>query len=183
MSKTKAIIRVGYLPIQQKIVVGKIRNGRWVGERYDVTLDAIAAVYEYLSKIGNPTDLDFAFCKKCLSNMNTYMEHINSVRLVNLTPHRVTVINDGNEVMTIEASGVVARCKTDTVIVGSINGVPITRTVFGDVEGLPEASTGVFYIVSAIVKNARPDRSDLLVPVGVVKDDEGRIVGCTSLGI
>lgn len=106
-----------------------------------------------------------------------------TAQFINLTPHKINVIHDGKEVLTLEPSGVVARCKADTVILCFVNGVPITKTVFGEAEGLPEPKHGVYYIVSAIVKNANPNRPDLLVPVGAVKDDEGRIIGCTSLGI
>ena len=41
---------------------------------------------------------------------------------------------------------------------------------------------GVFYIVSQLVKNALPDRTDLLVPAEVVRDGNGNIIGCKSLG-
>jgi hypothetical protein len=63
------------------------------------------------------------------------------------------------------------------------DGTPLTKTGFGDVEGLPEYKSGTYYIVSQIVKNALPKRWDLLVPAEVVRDSRGTIIGCKSLGI
>jgi hypothetical protein len=61
--------------------------------------------------------------------------------------------------------------------------IPITKTVFGEPENLPEPSIGRNYIVSQIIKTAFPDRKDLFVPVGVVYDKDRKPLGCTSLGI
>ena len=62
------------------------------------------------------------------------------------------------------------------------DGTPTTRTVFGEPEGLPDFVEGTFYIVSQLVKSALPQRNDLLVPAEVVRDSEGNIIGCFSLG-
>lgn len=105
------------------------------------------------------------------------------MKFVNLTPHRITVIKEGNIVLDVPPSGVVPRCSVISEVVFEIDGVPITKNVFGEVVGLPDRQEDTYYIVSALVKNAVPERDDLLVPVGTVKDDEGRIIGCTSLGV
>ena len=110
-------------------------------------------------------------------------------QLINLTPHAVTMCDGvGNIIQKIEASGDVARLSTVTVPVGSINGIPVTSTKFGDITGLPpqchiKSKEFIFYIVSQLVKTACPHRTDLLVPAEVVRDTEGNIIGCKSLGI
>lgn len=38
----------------------------------------------------------------------------------------------------------------------------------------------IYYIVSMLVKQANPDRTDLLTPNESVRDDKGRIIGCRS---
>jgi len=43
---------------------------------------------------------------------------------------------------------------------------------------MPEQVSGVAYIVSALVRSAYPDRTDLLIPHGLVRDDDGNIIGC-----
>lgn len=108
---------------------------------------------------------------------------------------------------------------------GTIDGIPATRTQFGEAEGLPDpqyigvwsicktcetfptqdealdaiqdtqdyrnfdgnpadcyAVPAIYYIVSQLVKSALPDREDLLVPAEVVRDEQGHIIGCRSLG-
>ncbi len=102
----------------------------------------------------------------------------------NLTPHEVVVFN-GETKLTIKPEALSARVSSTIQVVGSINvdGTPvdITRTTFGEVEGLPEEQDGVGYIVSRLVCEACPHRRDLYIPNGSVRDESGRIVGCTSL--
>jgi hypothetical protein len=101
--------------------------------------------------------------------------------LINLTPHP---INIGS--LTIPPSGTVARAAEDSVSTGTINvdgtAVPIVRIGYGPVTGLPSAEEDTLLIVSSIVVSACPDRRDLVVPTGFVRDEAGRIVGATALG-
>lgn len=105
------------------------------------------------------------------------------VQLVNCTPHEITVVGeDGEIVLTLPPSGVVARCSTkrERVATFGINNhnVPIYWTTFGEVENLPEPQDGTIYVVSRIVAEARRDRDDLIIPDDLVRDDAGRIIGC-----
>ena len=59
--------------------------------------------------------------------------------------------------------------------------VPLTRTTFGEVQGLPDPADDTLYVVSRLVISAVPDRTDLVSPDGAVRDDQGRIIGCTAL--
>jgi hypothetical protein len=106
------------------------------------------------------------------------------MKVLNFTPHPITVVNGENEVVrTIQSSGLV-RLKASTVSADfAVDGIPVTKTQFGEPEGLPEFEDGVFYIVSQLVKSALPSRKDLLVPAEVVRDASGNILGCRSLGI
>ena len=104
--------------------------------------------------------------------------------VINMTPHAVNIVM-GDDVVVIPASGIIPRCKQDTVQIGIavVDGkeIPITRTVFGAVEDLPPKADGDLLIVSMLVAKACPDRDDLLIPNGIVRDGEGNIIGCTSL--
>lgn len=100
--------------------------------------------------------------------------------IINLTSHVVTVCH-GENVRTFEPSGQVARCHQNEIVIGQIDGLPITRQVFGQVEGLPEQQNGIYYIVSRLVAAACPDRADLFCPGPTIKGTDGRITGCTSL--
>lgn len=113
----------------------------------------------------------------------------------NFTPHDVTIVDSNNNlVATFKPEGLV-RLSTKTVSDSPIGIIPTTKTEFGQPDGLPDFVEGVFYIVSQLVKNALPNRTDLLVPSEVVRltedklDDNGNIllskgtiIGCKSLG-
>lgn len=75
----------------------------------------------------------------------------------NLTPPAINIILDNGSTITIDPEGTIARVSVSTATVGSIDEIPITESVFGEVENLPE-----------------PNES--------VRDEEGRIIGCKSLG-
>ena len=100
----------------------------------------------------------------------------------NLTPHNVIVVINDDIRYVITASGIVARCTSSTETIGEVNGIPLTRTTYGEVVGLPDKKENTIYIVSAIVAQARPDRDDLFIPNETVRDESGKIVGCKSLG-
>ena len=104
-------------------------------------------------------------------------------QIKNLTPHAIHLVDqDGQVLRTFTSEGLV-RLKTTTVDAGTIAGCRVTRTEFGQPEGLPEFQEGTYYLVSQLVKNALPERKDLLVPAEVVRDQSGNIVGCNSFGL
>lgn len=121
--------------------------------------------------------------------------------IVNLTPHAITFVSDnGNVVLVVPPSGQVARVTASTVVAGyateSVSGsvtlleesldgdlcIPVTETVYGDVEGLPDPESGTIYVVSSLVAQRCKGREDVFIPNESVRDSEGRIVGCKSLG-
>jgi hypothetical protein len=106
-------------------------------------------------------------------------------KLINMTPHPITIVGVDNEVvLSIPVSGTQIRLKVSTETLSeTILGVPVSKTVFGEPEGLPKFQEGTYYIVSQLVKSALPSRTDLLVPAEVVRDSSGNILGCKSLGM
>ena len=101
------------------------------------------------------------------------------MKLINLTPHDVTLIKDG-ETKTYPSQGV-ARVRETSKQVGDYQGVPIYEVNYGEPEGLPKEKEGVFYIVSGLILSAlRGKRNDLLSPYGLIRNDKGQVVGCKS---
>jgi hypothetical protein len=98
--------------------------------------------------------------------------------LVNLTPHSVTIHAPNGAVVTLPPSEGIARVATEATQVGTVDGFPVYREEYGEVTGLPEPQEGTHYIVSALVRAASPDRGDLLSPGRLVRDDQGRVIGC-----
>lgn len=128
------------------------------------------------------------------------------MNLVNLTPHPVMIYlveacitlpggrgyklvdSSTTPVMVIAPSGVVARAtqheeRRDPITADGLS-IPICRMVYGAPVDLPEPEEGVGYIVSAITANAakaagRPT-DDLFITAGMIRDEQGNIIGCTG---
>ena len=106
------------------------------------------------------------------------------MNFINLTPHSINVLDlNGDLVITLEPSGVVARCAATTTAVDTVNGVVLNRTTFGVVTGLPDQQDGVLLVVSMLVRAACPNRSDLSSPGELVRDQVGQPIGCKGLVI
>lgn len=107
------------------------------------------------------------------------------MKLVNLTPlpHPVVVVGaNGVVVLTAPPSGTILRLSEITVPVGEIQGVPVVRKTLDPAAGLPPREEGTFYIVSLPVAQATR-REDFLVPDDLVRDQEGRVLGCRRFAI
>ena len=61
---------------------------------------------------------------------------------------------------------------------GTVETFTVKTGSFGDTTGLPEAHPGVFNIVSRIVAEANPTRTDLLMTFDLVRDADGKPIGC-----
>jgi len=119
------------------------------------------------------------------------------MKIINLTPHNVRILAicpemDGDKDIMMEhvadfPSVGVARCKVESEQIDSIScpmvDIPIRRISYGEIEGLPEPETGVYYVVSRLVKQAVPGRMDCLVPDDMIRDKEGKILGCTGFAL
>lgn len=105
----------------------------------------------------------------------------------NLTPHAINIIGENNEVLaTFEPSGIIARAAQSKELVEelSVNGmtIPVYESAFGKVENLPEPEEGTIFVVSALTAQACKGRTDIYITDNPVRDGEGRIIGCRSLG-
>lgn len=103
------------------------------------------------------------------------------MKFVNLTPHEINIYSGKKLIETVPASGTVARREQWEGILGTIDGITITKQVFGEVYGLPDKEEDVAYIVSRIVADALTFRDDLFIPGPMVRDDNGRVIGCQGL--
>ena len=113
----------------------------------------------------------------------------------NLTPHTVALYAGSGELIDSWASEGQARCVehvtridpgTDDDVEFQAPGglvcfdIPVVRRDFGCVTGLPEPQHDTLLIVSQLVFDAQSGRTDLLVPHDMVRDSEGRIIGCRA---
>lgn len=110
------------------------------------------------------------------------------MEFVNLTPHAIVIYARENALiqeilLEVPTSGNLARCKEHHVDMGNLGIVPVIKTTYGEVDGLPDRQPNVIYIVSRMVKSAVPAREDVLCPGPAVRDGIGRIIGCRGLSI
>lgn len=108
------------------------------------------------------------------------------VHLVNLTPHTVILELDGEHIE-IPPSGKVARValhvQSEYVVRYDGVRIPVSAVRPGLINGLPDPRDGVCYIVSQLVAQVAPHRTDLLVPDTdkALRDKHGRIVAVPGL--
>lgn len=99
----------------------------------------------------------------------------------NLTPHTLN-IHHPTGVETVPASGEVARVSVEYREAGVVAwGIPVYKAEYGEVTGLPEPEAGTIYVVSGMVQSQVPHRADVYSPGDLVRDAEGRPVGCKGL--
>lgn len=107
--------------------------------------------------------------------------------LKNLTPHEVKIFKLNGTApdldVVIEANeGMVARVSCEYIKVDKkVDGIDLYRPVFGEVTGLPDYEEGVYLLVSTMVREALPLRSDLVSPGQLLRNDDGNVIGCLNL--
>ena len=104
--------------------------------------------------------------------------------ILNLTPHDIVVRGEnGERVFAAPAPEKVCRVATTSTEDGIIDGIPVFKTVFGEVENLPAPEIGTVYIVSAIVINALAGtRPDVVAPdtgKTAIRDEKGLVKAVT----
>lgn len=105
------------------------------------------------------------------------------MNIINLTQHTINVIL-GEKELAYPSKGL-ARVKTEEKTIGTVEGIPVIKTVYTTVEGLPDSQEDTVYLVSTLVLQALKangiERPDCLAPntgvSGAIRDDQGRIVG------
>ena len=102
---------------------------------------------------------------------------------VNMTPHAINLLTtEGEEIANFPSEGKI-RLNEEWSPIGTFNieghSVSIGHCVFSSGE-IPEPVEGTTFIVSALVANAYPERTDFVMVANTVRDDNGRIIGCTA---
>lgn len=111
------------------------------------------------------------------------LEMDNGVRIVNCTPHAITILSPSLEVLyniPSACSARVAEAKKEEEPIGDI---PVTSIEYGDVTGMPELDGDEIVVVSRVTAMAlRGSGATVFFPYGEERDDAGRIVGVHGLG-
>ena len=107
------------------------------------------------------------------------------MNFINLTPHQIVIRIEGKPDRIIQPTGTVARLETETETASQYDGIPINRSVFKEVIGLPPMGQlqGCRYITSSLVAQAA-ERPDVLSPdtgQTAIRNAEGQIEAVTAL--
>jgi len=95
--------------------------------------------------------------------------------IINLTPHTVTA--NGK---TFAPSGWIPTPRVDQhrIKISTVEEIPLYTVQNGNVSDLPDQDLDVFLIVSAMIRSVLPDRTDLISPGKLIRDDNGNVIGC-----
>lgn len=107
------------------------------------------------------------------------------MKFYNATPHAVDLYLD-DEFVAIPPSGVVVRVAIVREEVDFFSfldkNVPINVVKTGLTLGLPDYEEDVVVIVSRMVAEAHPERHDLVFPDSIIRDETGKVTGCSAFG-
>src|SRR5690606_16979586 len=102
------------------------------------------------------------------------------MRIINLTPHAVTLVTANGDEVVIQPEENPVRIPTTTTPAGEVNGIPLVEEALGNADDvLPAPQPDTVYVVSRPVAE-RANRPDLLVPTQVERVD-GRPVRARAL--
>lgn len=101
------------------------------------------------------------------------------MNIINLTPHVLNILTPEGAVE-VAPSGEVARVAVTTTEAEPVGGIPVTVASYGKVENLPDPAEGNIFVVSGMVE-AQVQRQDVFAPGNLVRDGEGKPVGCEGL--
>ena len=111
------------------------------------------------------------------------------MRIINCTPHEVNVfLDNGNKINYESDKNHQIRVECKSVEVAKYNDIPIRCNWYGDVIGMPkeEELKDTLFIVSRIAYEAIKLKYEdevvehFMVPDGSIRDQEGKIIGCTG---
>lgn len=117
------------------------------------------------------------------------------MKIVNLTPHQIVLLNAQHEEMSrIPSTGIASVAPVTEPLLGIATEhgvVPASRTGFGAITGLPEPEEGTIYFVSALVADRATGRNDVAspaqCPVGghkgcpACRHEDGRVKACHGI--
>lgn len=104
---------------------------------------------------------------------------------INTTPHDIIIRkNDGTEI-TVPRSNTIARVETTKLDLGLIDGIPINKTTYGKVTGLPEYDPEEdIVLVSVLTGACLKDVPGIYIPdtgPTAIRNEQGQIIAVTQL--
>lgn len=100
---------------------------------------------------------------------------------INATPHPINIVDPVTRkiIKTFPKTEYSCRVITKITPLESSEGIPMFKTEYHGLEGLPPPVDGTVYIVS--LPCIGKGRNDLVSPKGLVRDENGNPIGCEGL--
>ena len=113
------------------------------------------------------------------------------MRFINTCPHEIKEITSNtvfppdpdNQVRVQTERDHSHSVSLDTELYGSEKQVAIYKKTYGALSYTPPVKEGVIYIVSVLVKQACPDRSDFVSPSDLFRNNRGEVIGCKGFDL
>ena len=123
--------------------------------------------------------------------LNKNKEHkkimVKDAQFINLTDKDITIYGKNHTTITFPKSGTVAFVKQQDNILDEacVDGClfDIGKRIYTEVGNVPKPEENIFYIVPVVVAQQLPERDDLLLASNSIKNENGEIVGFTSLNV
>lgn len=123
------------------------------------------------------------------------------MKIINATPHQIIICSKEGVTQdpktkqftaeTVEAlhtlppSGIIPRVAMGNIDAEPLLGIPVQLVQYGEIEGLPDSTPGVYYVVSGLVAAAavKVNRTDCLAPGALVRNanNPSEVLGCLFL--
>ncbi len=100
--------------------------------------------------------------------------------IINLTPHAINLIRADGTIKTFAPDGTVARAEQILSKINNDLDFPLVVERVGKVVGVPNEIENRMILVSAMVRTLFPRRMDLASPGELVRDSEGKVIGCKN---
>ena len=105
-------------------------------------------------------------------------------KLVNLTGHDIVIKDKAMPKPIVIPSSGKLRARYTTLIMGEVETlhgkIGITKNHYYRMRNMPDPQPGTYFIVSRLVAELYPERDDLLITNGLIKDN-GKTIACRSL--
>lgn len=107
--------------------------------------------------------------------------NLNDIHVLNCTPHTLNIYNhEGEEIQTVSPSGIVLRVELAYETTAYMNGFPIQNAKVLSIDPLPAQRDGQIIVASGMYR-AYVLRSDVYQLGNLMRDEEGRVIGCVGL--
>lgn len=104
----------------------------------------------------------------------------NETKIINLTGHRIDILDQHGKLRVFQPSGEVARAELTNMPLMLINNIQVNAPTWSGITGLQAPQKNTIYVVSRMVKNLVPGRYDVVCPGERVLGKNKEVLGANG---